>query len=203
MKLASEQLHERGPPLSDSQRQMLSKEAKVFGFAGLGLMAATAIDYCAVVADHIPTRSDMILHGAAEMTGVFLVAGIAAEFARAAASKAVAFEDLRNTVFGNSKKFAAAALFAIGVGGTCASMEVSRHESDILAHSAAADKLPKMACDTKLYKDAPTTPRHFAQGRDVFVFQHHLVDCTSTAPKGFQELSSPIPVSLVPKPSLY
>lgn len=203
MKLTSEQLHERGPPLSNAQRQMLIRESKVFGFTGFGMMALAALDYCKIAVDHSPTRSEMILHGAVEMTGIFVVAGIAAEFARAAASKTAAFEDLRNTVFGNTKKFAAAALFAFSVGGVNAHMETSRHDNDVLAHSTEAAKLPKMDCDKKLYKDAPTTPRHFAQGRDVFVFQHHLVNCKTPAPKGFEELSSPIPVSLVPQPSTY
>ena len=203
MKVTSEQLHERGPPLSDAQRALFNKEAKVFGISGLTMMAASALDYCAVAADHAPTRSEMILHGAVEMTGLFFVAGIAAEFARAASSKTAVFEDLRNTVFGNTKKFAAAAIFAFSVGGVNASLEASRHENDVLTHSAAAEKLPKMDCDKKLYKDAATTPRHFAQGREKFVFQHHLVDCSTPPPKGFEELSSPIPVSLVPSPSTY
>lgn len=203
MKLTAEQLHERGPPLSDADRQLLSKEAKVFGITGLALMTATAIDYCAVALDHAPTRSEMLIHGGFEVAGIFAVAGIAAEFARAATSKTAAFEDLRNTVFGNAKKFGFAAIFMLGVGGANAFVETGRRDNDALAHSPAAASLPKMSCDKQLYASTPTTPRHFAQGRDVFVFQHHLVKCDTPAPKGFQELSSPIPVTLVPKPSTY
>lgn len=202
MEQTSEQLHERGPPpLSDKQRKILTRESKVFGFAGLTLMGLAALDYCAVLMDHAPTRSENILHGAVEACGIFAVIGVAAEFTRAAASKTAAFEDLRNTVLGNSKKFAAAALFTVGVGCAQAHVEHSRAENKMRAQSAEAQTLPKMDCDKKLYTSADTTPRHFAEGRDKFIFQDHLVDCTTPTPKGFQPHPNPIPVGLIVTPA--
>lgn len=200
MKLTSEQLHERGPPLTDEQRNLFNKESRFFGYAGLGIMAATTLDFCAVAADHSPTRSEIFIHGALEATGAMLIVGVAIEFARAATSSTATFDEVRQSVYSKAAKFMAPAALAFGIGGVYADLENTKRENYELAHSAEAKRLPKMDCDKPLYKSSPTTPRHFAQGREEFVFQHHMVDCSTPAPKGFKELSSPLPIGLISAP---
>lgn len=203
MKLTAEQLHERGPPLTAAQRQTFQKEANTLTLAGLFTMAVTTIDACLI--DHPLTRSEIIAHATGEATGLFMIAGMAAEYAHAAISESAVLSELRDTLYTNSKKFALAAAAVLGIAAANGFVEQGRHDSDALARSAEAQSLPRLDCDARLYGEGtPTTPRHFADGRETFVFQGKLVDCSTPAPKGFRELTSPLPaLGLVPKPSTY
>ncbi len=189
MKLTAEQLHERGPPLSQSQKQTFKKEAETLTAVGVFAMAATALD--AYFLDHSMTRSEIITHTVGESAGAYIAFGVAAEYARAAQSATTSFNELRDRIFTNTKKFAGVCALALGVAASSATIETAHKESERLIQTGEAYSLPKKSCDTPLYDGSKTTARHFSHGREKFVFQHHLVDCSSPPPKGYRELPGP------------
>ena len=184
-----EDLHERGPPLTHKERELFRKEARTLTYAGLFTMAAFAVDACLL---DQPSKSQFIFHALGEATGGFLMAGIAAEYMHAATERTAVFSEVRETIMTNTKKFAAAAVFAVALGLSSHVTEDWRRENTELAHSEAAKTMPKLDADKELYANSSTTPRHFCrQGDDVIVFQKHIVDCTTPAPKDFHPLPSP------------
>lgn len=189
MKLTAEQLHERGPPLTNQERNSFDSAGRDLTIAGALTMAATAAD--ALLLDHSMTRSEWLTHGVGEVAGLFII-GLGQMFHCAARSKNASFTGTRENILKSTKNLGCFAALALGTAAAHGYIESNRDYNDKLAHSAAAKNLPKMDCDKKLYKDAPTTPRHFREGRDVFVFQGHLVECKTAPPAGFQPLATPI-----------
>lgn len=188
MKQTSEQLHERGPPLTQTQRRNLTKEAHLLTHVGLFAMVATAVDF--YFSPQL-TQSNVITHAVGEAGGMFIIAGIAEQYRLAAQAENAVFSEMKERIKNNCKAFATFAAIAMSVASSAGTIETLRHASDEAIESGSAKTLPAMACDTVLYKDTPTTPRHFSDGRRHFVFQGHYVDCSSPAPQGFKPLPAP------------
>jgi hypothetical protein len=183
-----EDLHERGPPLTQQERELFRKEARTLTYAGLFTMLAFGVD--AYLLGH-PSKSQLIFHALGEATGGFLMAGIAAEYMHAATERTAVFSEVRETIMTNTKKFGVAAAFAVALG-LSSHVTDDWHQANVeYAHSEEAKTLPKMDADKILYAGNTTTPRHFCREEDdVIVFQKHLVDCTTPAPQNFRPLSS-------------
>ena len=185
-----EDLHERGPPLTNQERELFRKEARTLTYAGLFTMLAFGVDAYLLGQ---PSKSQIIFHVLGEATGGFLMAGVAAEYMQAAAEHNAVFSEVRETILTNTKKVGTAAAFAVALGLSSHVTEDWHQANVAFAHSEEAKTLPKMDADKILYAGNTTTPRHFCRdGDDVIVFQKHLVDCTTPAPKDFQPLPSPI-----------